>query len=441
MSANMQHQADISLRQSDVQSRGRPDHDGLARVVVIGAGFAGLSAAQSLSRMRVALTVIDQRNHHLFQPLLYQVATAGLSPADIATPIRSLFSGQRNVRVLLGQVTGVDTRAREVLLDEKRVPYDTLIVATGARHAYFGRDDWEKFAPGLKQIEDATSIRRRILIAFEHAEAEEDPDERRRLLTFAVIGAGPTGVELAGAIAELAKVALARDFRTIDPLDARIILIQAADRVLPTFPSALSRKAHDLLAALGVEVRTGTAVTECTARHVTIGTEQIAAGTILWAAGVMASPAAGWLGAAHDGAGRVIVEGNLTLPDHPDIFVIGDTACVPGPDGKPLPGVAPVAKQQGLYVAQSIHVRLAGASVAPFRYRHLGSLATIGRGRAVADFGRIRLSGRLAWLLWGLVHITFLIGFRNRIVVLMDWLWAYVTFKRGARLITMGPTH
>jgi NADH dehydrogenase len=391
--------------------------------------------------MQVALTVIDQRNHHLFQPLLYQVATAGLSPADIATAIRSLFSGRRNVRVLLGQVTGVDTLAREVLLDEKRVPYDVLIVATGARHAYFGRYDWEKYAPGLKQIEDATSIRRRILIAFEHAEAEEDPDERRRLLTFAVIGAGPTGVELAGAIAELAKVALARDFRTIDPLDARIILIQAADRVLPTFPSTLSRKAHDSLAALGVEVRTGTAVTECTARHVTVGTEQIAAGTILWAAGVMASPAAGWLGAAHDGAGRVTVERNLTLPDHPDIFVIGDTACVPGPDGKPLPGVAPVAKQQGLYVAQSIRARLAGASVAPFHYRHLGSLATIGRGRAVADFGWIRLSGRLAWLLWGLVHITFLIGFRNRIVVLMDWLWAYVTFKRGARLITMGPTH
>ena len=437
----MQHQADISLRPSEEQSLRRSEPDGPIRVVVIGAGFAGLSAAQSLSHMQVALTVIDQRNHHLFQPLLYQVATAGLSPADIATPIRSLFSGRRNVRVLLGQVTGVDTLAREVLLDEKRVPYDVLVVATGARHAYFGHDDWEKFAPGLKQIEDATSIRRRILIAFEHAEAEEDPDERRRLLTFAVIGAGPTGVELAGAIAELAKVALARDFRTIDPLDARIILIQAADRVLPTFPSTLSQKAHDSLAALGVEVRTGTAVTECTARHVAVGTERIAAGTILWAAGVMASPAAGWLGAAHDGAGRVIVERNLTLPDHPDIFVIGDTACVPGPDGKPLPGVAPVAKQQGLYVAQSIRARLAGASVAPFHYRHLGSLATIGRGRAVADFGWIRLSGRLAWLLWGLVHITFLIGFRNRIVVLMDWLWAYVTFKRGARLITMGPTH
>jgi NADH dehydrogenase len=383
----MQHQADPSLHPSEQQSLRRSEPDGPIRVVVIGAGFAGLSAAQSLSHMQVALTVIDQRNHHLFQPLLYQVATAGLSPADIATPIRRLFSGRRNVRVLLGQVTGVDTLAREVLLDEKRVQYDVLVVATGARHAYFGHDDWEKFAPGLKQIEDATSIRRRILIAFEHAEAEGDPDERRRLLTFAVIGAGPTGVELAGAIAELAKVALARDFRTIDPLGARIMLIQATDRVLPTFPSTLSQKARDSLAALGVEVRTGTAVTECTARHATVGTEQIAAGTILWAAGVMASPAAAWLHAGHDGAGRVIVERNLTLPDHPDIFVIGDTACVPGSDGKPLPGVAPVAKQQGVYVAQAIRARLTGASVAPFRYRHLGSLATIGRGRAVADFG------------------------------------------------------
>ncbi len=435
----MPTQANICPHHSEQQTRRHPDHEGPMRVVVIGAGFAGLNAAKSLSRMPVALTVIDQRNHHLFQPLLYQVATAGLSPADIATPIRGLFSGQRNVRVLLGQVTGVDTQAHEVLLDDKRVPYDALIVATGARHAYFGHDDWEPFAPGLKQIEDATAIRRRILIAFEHAEAEEDANARRRLLTFAVIGAGPTGVELAGAIAELAKVALAKDFRTIDPRDARVVLIEAGDRVLSAFPTSLSRKAHDSLTALGVEVRTGAAVTNCTAKDVAVGDERIAAGTILWAAGVMASPAARWLHAAHDRAGRVTVEPDLTLPGHPDIFVIGDTACVFGSDGKPLPGLAPVAKQQGLYVAQSIRARLAGASVAPFRYRHLGSLATIGRGRAVADFGWIRLSGRLAWLLWGLVHIAFLIGFRNRIVVLMDWLWAYLTYKRGARLITMGP--
>ncbi len=411
------------------------------RVVIIGAGFAGLSAAQSLSNTGVALTVIDQRNHHLFQPLLYQVATAGLSPADIATPIRGLFTGRRNVRVLLGQVTGVDTQQREVLLDDKRVPYDTLIVATGARHAYFGHEEWEHFAPGLKQIEDATSIRRRILIAFEHAEAEEDANERRRLLTFAVIGAGPTGVELAGAIAELAKVALAKDFRTIDPRDARIMLIGAGDRVLPTFPASLSQKARDSLTVLGVEVRTGAAVTECTANDVTVGSERIAVGTILWAAGVVASPAARWLHVAHDAAGRVSVAPDLTLPDQHDIYVIGDTASALGADGKPLPGLAPVAKQQGQYVARAIRARLAGTSVPPFRYRHLGNLATIGRGRAVADFGWLRLSGKLAWLLWGLVHIAFLIGFRNRIVVLMDWLWAYVTFKRGARLITMGPMH
>jgi NADH dehydrogenase len=341
--------------------------------------------------------------------------------------------------VLLGKVTGIDAQNREVVLADKRVSYDTLIVAAGARHAYFGHDDWEPFAPGLKQIEDATAIRRRILIAFEHAEAEEDPEERRRLLTFAVIGAGPTGVELAGAIAELAKVALAKDFRVIDPRDARIMLIEAGDRVLPTFPASLSHNAHDSLAALGVEVRTGAVVTACMAKDVHIGEERIAAATILWAAGVMASPAAHWLGAAHDRAGRVIVEPDLTLPEHPEVFVIGDTASVAGPDGKPLPGLAPVAKQQGLYVARLIRARLAGRSVARFHYRHLGSLATIGRGRAVADFGWIRLSGRLAWLLWGLVHIAFLIGFRNRIVVLMDWLWAYVTFKRGARLITMGP--
>ncbi len=418
---------------------GRANQDGRKQVVVIGAGFAGLSAAKELSHLPIALTIIDQRNHHLFQPLLYQVATAGLSPADIATPIRSMFSGLRNVRVLLGEVTGIDMQTHKVLLADRTVSYDLLIVATGARDSYFGHDDWEPFAPGLKTIEDATAIRRRILIAFEHAESEEDTDERRRLLTFAVVGGGPTGVELAGAIAELAKVALAKDFRTIDPRDARIMLIEAGDRVLSNFPPSLSQAAHDSLVALGVEVRTGAPVTECTARDVTVGSERIAAGTILWAAGVTASPAAQWLNAAHDRAGRVLVEPDLTLPDHPEIFVLGDTAGVSGPDGKPLPGLAPVAKQQGLYVAQAIRARRAGASVAPFRYRDLGTLATIGRGHAVANFGWLRLSGRLAWLLWGLVHIAFLIGFRNRIVVLMDWLWAYVTFKRGARLIT-GPT-
>ena len=408
----------------------------MTRVVVIGAGFAGLTAAKKLVRHQVAVTLIDQRNHHLFQPLLYQVATAGLSPADIATPIRGMFGDQPNIRVLLGRVTAIDTVSRAVVAGGHWVPYDMLVVATGARHAYFGHDAWEASAPGLKQIEDATGIRRRILIAFERAEATEMSAARRRLLTFAVIGAGPTGVELAGAIAELARFALAKDFRAIDPRDARVILIEAGKRVLPSFPDDLSDKALNALAKLGVEVRLGTAVTDCTTDGVMIGNEFIAAATVLWAAGVMASPAATWLDAAHDRAGRVVVGPDLTLPGHPEVFVIGDTATVNGADGRPLPGIAPVAKQQGAYVSRAIVARMAGKAIGPFRYRHLGSMATIGRGHAVADFGWLRLTGRLAWLLWGLVHIAFLIGFRNRIAVLLDWLWAYVTFKRGARLIT-----
>jgi NADH:ubiquinone reductase (H+-translocating) len=409
------------------------------RVVVIGAGFAGLTAGSHLAKLPVDLTIVDRRNHHLFQPLLYQVATAGLSPADIASPIRSLFRGRHNTSVLLGLVTDIDTVSRSVIVDDRHLPYDILVVATGARHAYFGHDDWEAVAPGLKQIEDATAIRRRILIALECAEAAEDPAERNRLLTFAVIGAGPTGVELAGALAELAKVALAMDFRRIDPRDARIILIEAGERVLPSFHPSLSTRAEASLLALGVDVRHGTPVTACTPQGVMIGNQFVPTATILWAAGVMASPAAAWLNAAHDRAGRIIVEPDLTLPGQKDVFVIGDTASVRGPDGAPLPGLAPVAKQQGAYVAKAITRRLAGRDVEPFRYRHLGSLATIGRGRAVADFGWLRLSGRLAWLLWGLVHIAFLIGFRNRLVVLLDWLWAYVTFRRGARLITGAP--
>ncbi len=410
------------------------------RVVVIGAGFGGLTAAQRLARLPVALTIIDQRNHHLFQPLLYQVATAGLSPADIATPIRSMFRARKNVRVLLGCVTSIDTDARQVMLGADRVSYDTLVVATGARHAYFGHDAWEAFAPGLKQIEDATTIRRRILISFELAEATDDADARRRLLTFVVIGAGPTGVELVGAIAELARFALAEDFRNINPRDARIVLVEAGDRVLASFPPALSASAQRALEALGVELHRGTAVSDCTAEGVVVGDELIAAHTVLWAAGVTASAAADWLGAAHDRSGRVIVGSDLTLPGHSEVFVLGDTAAVTGEDGRPLPGVAPAAKQQGAYVAAVIGARLAGKPAAAFRYRDMGNLATIGRGYAVADFGWLRLSGRFAWLLWGIVHIAFLIGFRNRIAVLLDWLWAYVTFKRGARLITMGPT-
>ncbi|MBV9248646.1 MAG: NAD(P)/FAD-dependent oxidoreductase [Acetobacteraceae bacterium] len=409
------------------------------RVVVIGAGFGGLSAASALSRMPVDLIVIDQRNHHLFQPLLYQVATAGLSPADIATPIRSVLSGRQNTHVLLARVTDIDIAARQVMCDGRPISYDFLVVATGARHAYFGHDEWERVAPGLKQIEDATEIRRRILLAFEHAEAEPNPTLHQRLMTFVVIGAGPTGVELAGAIAELAKVALARDFQVINPREARVVLVEAGTRVLPGFPPKLAAKAHRALTALGVEVRLGSPVTDCTEEGVALGNERIPTATILWAAGVIASPAATWLDAEHDRAGRVRVGSDLTLPGHPEIFVIGDTAYMEGPDGNPLPGVAPVAKQQGAYAARTIAARLRGETIKPFQYHDAGSLSTIGRGYAVADFGWLRVSGRLAWLLWGVVHIAFLIGFRNRIAVLWDWLWAYVTFKRGARLITGAP--
>jgi NADH:ubiquinone reductase (H+-translocating) len=413
--------------------------DSRPRVVIIGAGFGGLSAATALKKAPVIATVIDRRNYHLFQPLLYQVATAALSPADIASPIRGILRRQKNAEVLLAKVVGIDKERREVVLPDRRLPYDLLVVATGARHAYFGHDEWEPFAPGLKKIDDATELRRRLLLSFERAEITADEAERRRLLTFVVIGGGPTGVEMAGAIAELAKMALARDFRHIDPRQSRVMLIEAGPRILSSFPPELSEKAERALRGLGVEVRTGAAVTGCDAEGVQLGEERIPSGCIVWGAGVAASPAAKWLEADSDKAGRVMVNPDLTLPGHPEIFVIGDTAHLPGPDGKPLPGVAPVAKQQGKYVAKLIAARVAGArEPGPFRYRNLGNLATIGRRAAVADFGWIRVSGRLAWLLWGLVHIYFLIGFRNRMAVILDWLWAYLTFQRGARLIT-GP--
>jgi NADH dehydrogenase len=383
--------------------------------------------------------VIDRRNYHLFQPLLYQVSTAGLSPAEIAMPIRSILSRQRNTTVLLARVTGVDTATRMVETDSGRVGYDTLIIATGARHAYFGRDDWETVAPGLKKIEDATSIRRKILLAFERAETSSDPEERQRLLNFVIIGGGPTGVELAGAITELGHKALASDFRNIDPRATRVILIEAGPRVLPTFPEVLSAKAKQALEGLGVEVRVGVRVTGCDEAGVEVGDTRIDARTILWAAGVAASPTAKWLRAAKDRADRVIVGADLTLPGHPEIFVLGDTAHARDAAGKPLPGIAPVAKQQGLYAASLIRARLTGTALPPFRYRHLGNMATIGRKIAVADFAWLRLSGRIAWLLWGVVHVMFLIGFRNRAAVLLNWLWAYVTFQRGSRLIT-GPS-
>jgi NADH dehydrogenase len=406
-------------------------------VVIIGGGFGGLAAALALRNAPVRVTLIDRHNYHLFQPPLYQVATAGLSPADIASPIRCILRRQRNTTVLLGKVTGVDTAGRAVLIGERRVGYDQLIIATGARHAYFNHDEWERFAPGLKKIDDATDIRARILVAFEHAENSRDDTERQRLLTFVIVGGGPTGVEMAGAIAELARKALSTDFRNIDPRLARIILIESGPRVLAHFPATLSAAAERALERLGVEVRVGTRVSRCGPEGVVIASGSIAAQTIIWAAGVMASPAAKWLGAEQGSAGRVIVQGDLTLKDHPEIFVIGDTALAAAADGTPLPGTAIVAKQQGRYAARLIRARVTGKSaVRPFRYRHLGRLATIGRKSAVADFGIVRISGFTAWLLWGIVHIYFLVGFRNRAAVLMGWFWAYLTFERGARLIT-----
>ena len=411
------------------------------RIVIVGAGFGGLSAAHALGGADADVTVIDRRNYHLFQPLLYQVATAGLSPAQIASPIRAILRRAANVRVVLGKVTGVDRERRVVRLDDREIPreipYDQLVLATGSRHAYFGHDEWESVAPGLKKIDDATAIRRRILTAFENAESAETPEERKRFLTFVVIGAGPTGVEMAGAIAELAHVALRHDFRTIDPREARVMLVEAGPRVLAAFPPALSDSAQAALQRLHVEVRLGTPVSNCDEGGVTIGDEHVPAATIIWAAGVAASAAAHWLGVDKDRIGRVPVGPDLTVPGHPEIFVIGDTASAAGKDGQPLPGLAPVAKQQGAYVARVLRARLAGKSPPPpFRYRDYGTMATIGRRSAVADFGWLRLDGTLAWLMWGLIHITFLIGFRNRAVVMLEWIWSYVTFQSGARLIT-----
>jgi NADH dehydrogenase len=412
----------------------------LPRVVIVGAGFGGLWAAKALANAPVEVTIIDRENHHLFQPLLYQVATAALSPADVAAPIRGIVGAYRNITVMLGDVSGVDVAARAVsIAGGRRVPYDYLILATGARHAYFGHDDWEPFAPGLKRIEDATEIRRRILIAFERAENETDPDERRLLMNLLIVGGGPTGVELAGAIAELARRALAKDFRNIDPRDTRIILVEAGPRLLPSMPEDLSEEALQRLQRLGVEVRLGAAVTAVDASGVTIGRARLDARTVIWAAGVAASPAGQWIGAKCDRAGRIEINPDLTVPDHPEIFAIGDTALMFDAAGRPLPGVAPVAKQQGRYVGSLIKTRLHSAErIEPFSYRNYGNLATIGRKAAVIDFGWIRLRGFVAWLIWMVAHVYFLIGFRNRIIVALNWLWAYFTFQRGARLIT-GP--
>ena len=406
------------------------------RIVIVGAGFAGLSAAQGLSRAAVDVIVIDKQNHHLFQPLLYQVATAGLSPADIASPIRSILRSQDNAEVVLAEVTGIDLHRRAVVTSDRRISYDMLIVATGASHAYFGRDEWAAFAPGLKTIDDATALRHKILIAFEMAEAEPDADERRRLQTFVVVGGGPTGVEMAGAIAELAKRTMAADFRHIDPRKTRVVLIESGPQLLAAFDPALSEKARKALEHIGVDIRLGRPVIGCDANGVAFTDTRIESRTIVWAAGVEASPAGRWLAAESDRAGRVKVAPDLTLPGHPEVFVIGDTAHALRPDGKPLPGIAPVAKQQGQHVAKLVLARLGGTSLPDFSYKDSGTMATIGRKSAVAHIGRLRLSGWLAWVIWCFAHVYFLIGFRNRFVVATSWMWNYLTFHRGARLIT-----
>jgi NADH dehydrogenase len=419
-----------------IEAARREELAGLPRVVIVGAGFGGLSAAMALAKARVHVTLIDKRNHHLFQPLLYQVATAGLAPTQIATPIRAILRKQRNVDVVLGEVSSVDLKAKHVLMGERRVRFDYLVLATGARHSYFGRDEWERFAPGLKTLEDATDQRKRILLAFERAELEVDATERARLTTFVVIGGGPTGVETAGAIAELAKKALAKDYRRINPHCARIILVEAAPRLLGAFPEDLSANARCELERLGVEVRTGAAVTACDADGITLGAERIESRCVIWAAGVQASPAAKWLDVASDRAGRAIVGADLRVEGRDDVFVIGDCASVIGADGRPLPGVAPVAKQQGEYAAKAIRALLHGKSPAPFKYGDFGSMATVGRKAAIADFRGLHLRGFLGWLVWSAAHVYFLIGFRNRVAVTMDWIWSYLTFERGARLIT-----
>ena len=430
MSSKRSTQREASVNMTSMHATSRRH-----RVVIIGAGFGGLSAAKQLAQAPFDVTIVDRHNYHLFQPLLYQVATAGLSPGDIASPIRSILHGQRNAKVILANVSGIDTARREVVAEGRRIAYDYLVIATGAEHAYFGHD-WSSYAPGLKTIDDATYLRRRILLAFERAETASDADERRRLLNFVVVGGGPTGVEMAGAIAELAKRALASDFRSIDPRCARIILIEAGPRLLAPFDPALSEAARRSLEQLGVEVRLGTGVTDCDCSGVSIGQERLPTRTIIWAAGVKASPAAEWLGVESDRAGRVKVQADLSVPRHPNIFVIGDAAAATGPDGKPLPGVAPVAKQQGCYVANLLMTRVGGKALPAFRYRDFGSMATIGRKRAVAQLGAFKVSGLPAWLLWSLAHVFFLIGFRNRLAVATNWAWNYFTFQRGTRLIT-----
>jgi NADH:ubiquinone reductase (H+-translocating) len=419
----------------------------IPRVVIVGAGFGGLQAARSLARAPVRVTLIDRNNYHLFQPLLYQVATAALSPADIAVPIRGVLRRERNTDVLLGEITGVDTERREVRVHDRAgahdvlLPYEYLVVATGAMGSYFGHDAWAAFAPGLKSLDDALAIRSRILLAFEAAEQEMavNPQKAYALLTFVIVGGGPTGVELAGAIAEVVRKALAEDFRHIDPAMARVLLVEGQPRLLGAFPAELSAHAERKLRALGVEVRTGVHVEEVTADGVVVAGERLAARTVIWAAGVQTSPAGRWLGAAVDRAGRVLVRADLTVPEHPDIFVIGDAASV-SEDATPLPGVASVAMQQGQYVAQIIRARLDGrVPTSPFTYVDKGMLATVGRGYAIANVRGVQLHGYVGWLTWLAVHILYLTGFQNRALVLLQWAWAYITYQLGARLVLSAP--
>jgi NADH dehydrogenase FAD-containing subunit/uncharacterized membrane protein YphA (DoxX/SURF4 family) len=442
-SASLDHLIEGRLRRRFPEVDGKPAImlDGLPRVVILGAGFAGMSCAKALRHAPVAITLIDRANHHVFQPLLYQVATASLSPGDIATPIRSFFRDAFNIRVVYGAASGIDVAARVVKLDAVSIPYDFLVVATGATHGYFGKDEWRRSAPGLKRLEDATEIRRRLLTAFEKAELAEDAAERKALLTFLIVGGGPTGVELAGAIAELTRLGMHKDYRGFDPSEARIILVQSAARILPTFPESLSAVAQGSLEQLGVEVRTGSRVEAVDELGVTIGGQQIPARTVLWAAGVVASAAGTWLQVACDSAGRILVGTDLALPGHPNVFAVGDIASSKAWAGQNVPGLAPAAKQAGAYAARAISARVTGRPAPPpFRYRHWGSLAAIGRKSAVADFGGVRLWGALAWWLWGLLHVGLLVGVRNRLSTLVNWFWSYITFRSAIRLITGGDS-
>ncbi|MFT3808135.1 NAD(P)/FAD-dependent oxidoreductase [Arenimonas sp.] len=405
------------------------------RIVIVGGGFAGLWATRALASSPVQITLVDRSNHHLFQPLLYQVATAGLSAPDIAAPLRHILRSQRNVTVLMQDVAAVEPATKALrMADGSALPFDYLLLASGARHAYFGHDEWASQAPGLKTLDDAFLIRRKLLVAFERAELETDPARRRAWLNFVVVGGGPTGVELAGTLAEIARHTLKKEFRRIDSGEARVMLIEAGPRVLSSFPEALSEKARAQLQRLGVEVRTGAAVAAIDDENVRLGEESIPTRTVLWAAGVAASPLGKSLGVPLDRAGRVYVEGDLSVPGHPQIFVAGDLAAV-SRDGKAVPGVAPAAKQMGAHVARSIRARLAGKPAPLFRYRDYGNLATIGRMAAIADLGRLHLSGIFAWWFWLVAHVFFLIGFRNRIIVLVNWAWSYWTYQRHARIV------